>query len=351
METESAFGKIPSEDNPPESPRGYISASSSEDGRSSSKMSEHLDELPCPVQTHDAHAVVKSTNVSSKSTDDRIRELESQNRILKATVDRLEHDLTQSKAETQRANTHVSTLATELVTMRKKRDEIPKQGREKSDAPIVRKFSANEGGLLRQTSTTSEYLETASKRSISSRRSSNKSVIARSGSIPQKIEKTSTQRSMNVPVTNEIETHKLAFAEQLVEKEETILELEQQVDFTMSQIRQLEAGIDGVQTRFAHELDVIKLESSKKYHLLLESAQDFLKACKKSDKGTGELKKEIQKLSAVISQDVRTLEHSVRKKDEQRTRLAEEKRILRRKFDAKVRCLTPSRFFFLSCTD
>ena len=351
METESAFGKMPSEDNPPESPRGYISASSSEDGRSSSKMSEHLDEFQCPVQAHDAHAVVKSTNVSSKSTEDRIRELESHNRILKATVDRLEHDLTQSKAETQRANTHVSTLASELVTMRKKRDENLKQGREKTDPPIIRKFSANEGGLLRQTSTTSEYLESASKRSISSRRSSNKSVIARSGSNLVKIEKTNTQRSLNAPVAEEIETHKLAFAEQLVEKEETILELEHQVNFTMAQIRQLEAGIDGVQTRFAHELDVIKMETAKKYHLLLETAQDFLKGGKKSDKGTAELKKEIQKLSTVISQDVRTLEHSVRKKDEQRTRLAEEKRILRRKFDAKVPSTMPSRFFFLPCTD
>ena len=318
------------------SPTTLVSASSLEEERLTSKLS---------VLSHKAHSPDAATarsaftddslDSSSDETQERLRELEKENGELKQKIQNLESDLTQSKSDVQSANARVSVLVNECTAMKKLLDEFEKQQEKKEPPKRVCSFQGS--SLVRQTSTTSEILECSSKRSLPSSKSSKHNLIARTQSIPAKPEKANTQRSLKAVLSEEVEAQKLAFAEKLVQKEETIARLQKQLDYSTSQVRQVEAGIDGVEIRFNHELGTFKAQTAKKYNNILQKSQDLVNVTKKTEEGLSVLKKDIQKLSTMVSQDMRQVEMNLRKKEQQRVRSVEERRILRRKFDAKVK--------------
>lgn len=261
----------------------------------------------------------------------REKELEQENRLLKASIARLESDLTLSRSETTCANARVSELSNELVTTKMKMDD---GGRYPKRSMISRLGSHGDSKLSRQMSTTSDVIETSSRRSFLSRKSSVASTSSRSSSIKHE---TSGIPRMSGSANEELEAQKLALAEKLVQKEETIAKLEQQLSFNKTMLHQLEAGIDGVETRFDREIETFKLDVVRKYQAVFQKGQELLASSEKNEQGMDHLRKEIQKILTMIQQDIRTLEITVQKQEHQQSRLEDEKRIVQHNLEKKLR--------------
>lgn len=269
-----------------------------------------------------------------EKSESRENYLESENRILRSTVSRLEVELNQSKSETQNAFARISALTNELVVTKKKLEEtIPRVTFEKQS--VSRVSSYNEGGLLRQSSTTSDVMETLSKRSVLSSKSS-QLAIGRTNSIQSRVESSGTQRVLNNPLAEQLEAERLSFAEKLVQKEEIIAKLENRLEFCIQQLRQIEAGIDGVETRFDRELRMAKVEWARQQQILTQSGQNLNALNAKNEQTTEQMKKDAQRITNMVQKDLRQLDQNLQKQEAQKSRLKEESRTLQRKFDGKV---------------
>lgn len=259
----------------------------------------------------------------------REKELEQENRILKASIARLESDLTLSRSETTSANARVSALSNELVTTKMKIEG----GAKKS---IIGRLGSGESNISRQMSAASDSIESGSKRSFLSRKGSTASTSSsRSGCF--RGETSNIPRAMSAQMQEEVEAQKLALAEKLVQKEEMIAKLEKQLSYSKTQLRQLEAGIDGVETRFDREIEMFKREVVGKYQAVFQRGQELLSSTERNEQGMDHLRKEIQKVLATIQQDMRTLEVTIQKKEQHQARLEDEKRCVQQNLEKKKR--------------
>lgn len=267
-----------------------------QDSKSDTPVKQSLNETPCPPM-----------------------DLQDENSSLKLSLSRLQQELAESRNETNRANARVCTLVSDLASANRQLSENLGKTSMKKKELTSKSPNSTQTGLCRQQSAYSEYCDGASKKSmmsnisgVASNRSSLKSFVSRTSSIPAVVQDGGDlKNTQSLPKTDEFEAERLAFAEKLVQKEEVIAKLQKQVNFSTAQLRQLEAGIDGLETRFTREINIFKTESTKRYQSLFEQSLELISAETVSEKGLKDLKQELQKLNGAVRKEVRKLEQEL----------------------------------------
>jgi len=273
------------------------------------------------------------------------KDLQDENSSLKLSLSRLQQELAESQSETNRANARVCTLVSDLASANRQLSENLGKTSMKKKELTSKSPNRTQTGLCRQQSAYSEYCDGASKKSIisnisgvASNRSSLKSFVSRTSSIPAAQDK-DLKKTQSLTKTDEFEAERLAFAEKLVQKEEVIAKLQKQVNFSTAQLRQLEVGIDGLETRFTREINVFKTENTKRYQSMFEQSLELISAETVSEKGLKDLKQELQKLSGAVRKDVRNLQQELASSSSVNNTLEEKIQSLDSDLEVKIQML------------
>eukprot|EP00210_Caulerpa_lentillifera_P005858 g5602.t1 len=280
-----------------------------------------------------------------------LEQVENENHSLRLSLTRLQQDLEESRNETSHAKAQVSSLVSDLANSNRIINEtvVTRSTLNKKDPGSRSQNSVKAAGFFRgqqQQSTYSEYLEETSKRSLISstsgtmvsNQSSLKSFISRTSSVPS-VNQTPMSRTQSLAKTDEFEAERLAFAEKLVMKEEMITRLEKQVNSSKVQLRQMEAGIDGLETRFTREINTFKAETVKQYQRMFEKCTELISVSTTSETGLKDLKQELQKFTGTLQKEVRNLEKEVSVKTTHNNEMEERIKTLSSDIEAKIKIL------------
>jgi len=112
------------------------------------------------------------------------------------------------------------------------------------------------------------------------------------------------------------------------------------VNFSESQLRQLEAGIDNLETRFTREINTFKAETTKQYKRMLERGAELISASSTSEKGLKDLKQELQNLAENLQTEVNKMELEVSLKIAQNNAMEEREETLLAEIASKTQMLT-----------